>query len=58
LAPILISFARSVVSVQPRIGSGSTSCRGKLARLQAGASSRRLACTLLACWGRATKARG
>src|SRR5262249_51232312 len=33
LAPILISFSRSVVSVQPWIGLGSTSWRRKLARL-------------------------
>src|SRR6516165_9806236 len=33
LAPILSPFSRSVVSVQPWIGLGSTSCRRKLARL-------------------------
>src|SRR6516225_1433234 len=39
LAPILISFSRSVVSVQPLIGLGSTSCRRKLARLYAKANN-------------------
>src|SRR5262249_23657902 len=39
LAPILISFSRSVVSVQPWIGLGSTSCRRKLARLYARGNS-------------------
>src|SRR5262249_49059979 len=38
LAPILISFSRSVVSIQPWIGLGSTSCRRKLARLYARAN--------------------
>src|SRR5262249_1606888 len=33
LTPNLISFPRSVVSVQPRIAFGRTSCRKKLARL-------------------------
>ena len=39
LAPILTSFSRSVVSVQPWIGFGSTSCRRKLARLYARANN-------------------
>jgi hypothetical protein len=34
-APILTSFSRNVLSVQPWIGLGSTSCRRKLARLYA-----------------------
>jgi len=38
-APILISVSRSVVSVQPWIALGSTSCRRKLARLYAKANS-------------------
>src|SRR5262245_27297596 len=37
-APILTSFSRSVVRVQPLIGFGSTSCRRKLARLYARAN--------------------